>query len=401
MGSIFLRGKLVLLPSWRRIGGASMTQLHFLGNITPFVIRCFSSSKQHSFTVSYLINSCGLSTESAISTSKKVQFENPKNPDSVLTLLKNHGCNDTHISKIVAKLPLLLLANPEKTLLPKLQFLGSVGLSHVNLAKILASNPSILHRSLENNLIPTYNLLKGVVIGDENAAKAVVRHCWIPSEDLEKTIAPNVRLLREIGVPMAHISFLATFFSILAQKSDKFSKDVNKVMGMGFDPQKMVFVNALHVICQMSESNWYQKIKTYRRCGLSEDEIMLAFRNHPICFQLSEKKIISTMDYLVNMGSPPAAIARAPVALFFNLERRIVPRCSVVKLLLLKGLVKKYLCLGTFLNPTERAFLDRFIIKYQEDVPQLLDVYNGKVGIQELGLEMYEAVAAFGLGHCK
>ena len=386
MCSNFRRGRLGLLPSWRRIEGASMTQQHFLGNITPFVIRCFSSSKQRSFTVSYLINSCGLSPETAISTSKKVQFENPKNPDSVLALLRNHGCTDTHISKIVAKLPLLLLANPVKTLLPKLQFLGSAGLSHVDLAKILASTPNILCRSLEKNLIPTYNLFKGVVIGDENAAKALVRHCWIPCENLEKTIPPNATLLREIGVPMAYISFLATFFTILAQKSDKFSNDVNKIMEMGFEPQKLIFVNALQMFFQMSESTWKQKMKAYRRCGLSEDEIMLAFRNHPLCFQLSEKKIMSTVNYLVNMGWQPAAIARVPVALFFNLERRIVPRCSVVKVLLLKGLVKKDLCLGTFLKLTERAFMDRFIIKYEKDVPQLLDVYHGKVGIQELGL---------------
>lgn len=172
-------------------------------------------------------------------------------------------------------------------------------------------------------------------------------------------------------------------------------------MGMGFDPQKIVFMNALHVICQISESNWYQKIKAYGRCGLSDDEIMLAFRYHPICFQLFDEKIRNTMNYFVNMGWPLAAVARALVALFFNLERRIVPRCSVVKLLLLKRLVKKYLGLRTFLNPTTRAFLDRFIIKYQEDVPQLLNVYHGKMGIQELGLETYEAVVAFGLGHCK
>ncbi|RVX19096.1 hypothetical protein CK203_008735 [Vitis vinifera] len=363
MCSNFRRGRLGLLPSWRRIEGASMTQLHFLGNITPFVIRCFSSSKQRSFTVSYLINSCGLSPETAISTSKKVQFENPKNPDSVLALLRNHGCTDTHISKIVAKLPLLLLANPVKTLLPKLQFLGSAGLSHVDLAKILASTPNILCRSLEKNLIPTYNLFKGVVIGDENAAKALVRHCWIPCENLEKTIPPNATLLREIGVPMAYISFLATFFTILAQKSDKFSNDVNKIMEMGFEPQKLIFVNALQMFFQMSESTWKQKMKAYRRC-----------ENH------------EHRDYLVNMGWQPAAIARVPVALFFNLERRIVPRCSVVKVLLLKGLVKKDLCLGTFLKLTERAFMDRFIIKYEKDVPQLLDVYHGKVGIQELGL---------------
>ena len=97
MCSIFLCERIGLPPSWRRIGGSSMTQLHFLGNITPFVIRCFSSSKQHSFTVSYLMNSCGLSPETALSASRKVQFETPERADSVLALLRNYGCTNTHL----------------------------------------------------------------------------------------------------------------------------------------------------------------------------------------------------------------------------------------------------------------------------------------------------------------
>ena len=55
------------------------------------------------------------------------------------------------------------------------------------------------------------------------------------------------------------------------------------------------------------------------------------------------------------MGWQPAAIARSPVALTLsvNFEKRVVPRCSVVKVLLLKGLVKKNLSLGGFLCPAK------------------------------------------------
>lgn len=361
-----------------------MAQLRFLGNIPPFFVRCFSSSKQHSFTVSYLINSCGLSPENAISKSEKVQFENPKNADTVLALLRNHGCTDIHIAKIVDKIPQLLITRPEKTLSPKLQFLGSVGLSNLDLAKLLVSSPNVLFRSLEKTLIPTYNLFRDLVMDDEHAAKALVKHSWLPIEMMERTIPSNAALLREIGVPVPYISFLATLSTTLAQKSEKFSKGVKKVMEMGFDPQKLVFANALEMVMKMPESTWKQKMKIYKRCGMSQDEIMLAFRNHPLCLQLSEKKIMSTMEFLVKMGWSPADIARVPVALFFNLEKRIVPRCSVVKVLLSKGLAKKDLCLGTFLKPNEKAFLDRFIIRYEKQVPHLIDVYHGKMTFQQL-----------------
>ena len=81
-----------------------------------------TTSKQHPFTVTYLINSCGLSSESAISASEKVQFQSPERPDLVLALLRNYGFSRTQISNLIRKRPILLLYNPENILLPKLEF---------------------------------------------------------------------------------------------------------------------------------------------------------------------------------------------------------------------------------------------------------------------------------------
>lgn len=55
--------------------------------------------KQHSFTVSYLIESCGLSPETAISASKFVNFKSSKKPDSVILLLREYGFENAQISK--------------------------------------------------------------------------------------------------------------------------------------------------------------------------------------------------------------------------------------------------------------------------------------------------------------
>ena len=47
---------------------------------------------------------------------------------------------------------------------------------------------------------------------------------------------------------------------------------------------------------------------------------------------LSEEKITEAVDFLVNkMGCPSAVIARNPIIILFNLEKRIIPRCLVIQ----------------------------------------------------------------------
>jgi mTERF domain-containing protein len=87
-----------------------------------------------------------------------------------------------------------------------------------------------------------------------------------------------------------------------------------------------------------------------------------------------------TMDFLVNKsGWPSTDIASIPRVINISLEKRIIPRWSVVQILQAKGLVKNNLALATFLLPSERVFLEKFVIRFRDDVPQLLKVYQGKM----------------------
>ncbi|CBI32246.3 hypothetical protein VitviT2T_009440 [Vitis vinifera] len=386
MSTSFLCRRVVSLTNVGQMFEISRTPVHFLQNSQLLMFRSFFSPKQHSFTVSYLMNSCGLSPESALSASRKIQFETPERADSVLALLRNYGCTNTHISKIVSKYPLLLTANPEKTLLPKLEFFRSVGFSGPDLAGIIVAKPSILKRSLENHVIPNYNFLKSVGMINENIARALRRTYWLTGQSVQNTNVPNIATLKEIGVPMSNISFFLTCHpSAVSQNKEKFSTNVKKVIEMGFDPLRVTFLKAVRLICGMGESMWEHKMEVYRRWGFTDDEIMLMIRLDPLCMTSSERKIMSVMDFLVNkMGWEPAAIGRYPTVFLRSLEKKIIPWCSVVKVLQIKGLVKKDLSLS-FLGSSKKNFFNRFVVKYEHDVPELLNVYQGKIGILELG----------------
>ncbi|GLT53768.1 hypothetical protein SLA2020_270180 [Shorea laevis] len=206
-------------------------------------------------------------------------------------------------------------------------------------------------------------------------------------------MAPNIELLRQLAVPQSTISVLVCKYASEAfAKHTRFVEAVHQVMDMGFNPSKMMFAVAIRVLLKMSKTRFESKFELYKRWGWSKDMALSAFKRYPICMSLSEEKITKAMDFLVNkMGLQSANIAIHPAALSFSLEKRIMPRFSVIQILVAKDLVKNDLSLSTILSPKECGFLEKFVIKFQDDIPQLLSVYQGKKDLLEVG-SRYENV---------
>ncbi|XP_073155909.1 transcription termination factor MTERF8, chloroplastic-like [Henckelia pumila] len=342
---------------------------------------------EKSCTVSFLIDSCGLSPEMAVSVSEKVRFDNSEKPNFVVTTLKDYGFSQKQIAVIVRKKPNILMSK-KKTLLPKLEFFQSVGFPMARLATVIARDPTFFSRSLENQLIPSYNFLKSVLLTDERVAIAMQQSRRISQQNPTRNIAPNVAVLRELVVPESCIVLLLTHHpETLVEEIDEFKEAVKKVLGMGFDPLRSTFVLALHVVAEKTNRRiWDQCFETYRSWGWSKDDVYLAFRRHPNCMILSQNKISRTMDFLVNkMGWDSRIVLSCPAVLLFNLENRIIPRCYVIRVLSSRGLISKEVKLSVFLMPSETHFLEKFVTKHEEEVPQLCDVYKGRICLEDLG----------------
>ncbi|KAF2322035.1 hypothetical protein GH714_005909 [Hevea brasiliensis] len=126
-----------------------------------------------------------------------------------------------------------------------------------------------------------------------------------------------------LGISQSSISYLVIQSpSVMCQKVRKFAEVVKKVMNLGFDPSKSVFVEAVRAFHFMSHKTWEHKTEVYGRFGLSEDEIWSMFRKRPNCMSLSEKKVTGVMNFLVcKMGWQAAVVARVPSILCLSLER--------------------------------------------------------------------------------
>ncbi|XP_077248867.1 transcription termination factor MTERF8, chloroplastic-like [Tasmannia lanceolata] len=358
----------------------SRSHYYFLQNPCLKSISHISNTTiQQSFTVSYLINSCGLSEAAALSTATKIQLKTSKKADSALTFFQNHGFTESHITLLITKCPSLLLADTDKILKPKFEFFNSLG--SIDLAKLFTSDPTLLKRSLNNQIIPSFNFLKSFLHTNENIIFAIRRSTPILQYNVEKVMAPNVAVLQNHGVPNYIISKLISKQPrTIMLNNSRFSEIVAMVKEMGFNPVKGNFITAVRVMSGMSKLNWERKLGVYRSLGWSEDEIFSAFKMYPTYMILSEKKIRRGMDFFVKeMNYKPSSISKYADILALSLEKRIVPRCSVLQVLMSKGLIGKDLCLSPVLRPNEKKFLEKFVIKNLQRIPELLRVYQGKM----------------------
>ncbi|KAL5708816.1 hypothetical protein ACHQM5_019573 [Ranunculus cassubicifolius] len=355
--------------------------LHNISPLSLIRIRFISSDSitthQKSFMISYLINTCGLSQQKAISAAKKFHFESSTKPDSVLTLLKNNGFSDSQISKIIAQRPKILVASVDKTLKPKFDFFNSKGLSGPDLAKVLSREGTVLLSSLEKTIIPNFDSLKSIVGTDAKVTSMLKRSLDVLRCDHDKTLAPNFSILRAHGVPDSNIAkLLVTQPRLFIRNPSRFSEKVEEVKKMKLDPSQYLFLMAMHALDAMSRSSLEAKFDVYKSWGWSEDQVQCAFQKKPYCMTLSQKNIMSTMDSLVNkFGYAPSYIAEQPTVLSFSCEKRIIPRCSAMQILFRNGKVKQSTTLYSFLKLPEDVFLKKYISRFEKEVPELLTVY--------------------------
>ncbi|CAH2047978.1 unnamed protein product [Thlaspi arvense] len=132
--------------------------------ILQFLLLCFycccnvshkDGRKGKTFTVSYLVDSLGLTTKLAESISRKVSFEEKGNPDSVMGLFRSHGFTDSQISDIASlwemfkKWPFALKFS-EKKITQTFETLKRCGLLENEVMSLLKRNPQFIRISEED-----------------------------------------------------------------------------------------------------------------------------------------------------------------------------------------------------------------------------------------------------------
>ncbi|CAL0330663.1 unnamed protein product [Lupinus luteus] len=331
-------------------------------------------SKQNPFTVSYLITKCSFPLETALKASKRVHFDNPEKADSVIAFFKTQGFTDAQIHNVMRREPELLICNPTKRVLPKFQFLSSKGASPSDIILTVSRNPDFLRKSLDNHIIPAFQFVRRFCPSDQRAIACVIA---CPTSISDARIQKNVQLLIDEGVTDSNIyNLFRSRLTVLCSRD--FGKVLDEVKNMGFDPSKASFSVAILAKKAITKSKWDAKIDAFKTWGWSEQQVLEAFKRMPQFMLRSPDKLNAVISLWVDqLGWDPSTLLRAPVIFGYSLEKRLIPRASVVKELLSEGLMRKDASLVTPFGLSEDMFLEKFVrCLDEEDASRLLKLYQ-------------------------
>lgn len=154
---------------------------------------------------------------------------------------------------------------------------------------------------------------------------------------------------------------------------------MEEIKGLGFDTSKYNFCVALLAKRAISKSQWDAKVDALKSWGCSEEVIFEAFKRQPNFMLRSPDKLNAVMRFWVEeLGWDPSLLLAAPDLFGFSIEKRFIPRASVVKDLLSNGLMKKDASLVTPFYLSDELFLQRYVKRFEdEEASRLLKLYQG------------------------
>ncbi|KAL4197412.1 hypothetical protein AMTRI_Chr04g250990 [Amborella trichopoda] len=330
--------------------------------------------------VNLLINSFGLSKQSSIATTSQfLHLKTDEKPLSVPTFLKNNGFEATHIHDII-------VADAENTLKPKLKLLQDLGLSKSELGAFISANPSILTYSLNKTLLPRILFLKSYLGTDENVLR-FVRCC--SSVLVSNRLLPNIRYLESHGIGGLKLkALLLQRPHMFNRKLSRLKEITEKVKELGFESHFKMYSHAVGFMSAMSKETWQRKFEFFKTFGWSVEDICAAFQTMPLIFSLSEEKLQKTMDYSVDeLKYDEKYLCFHPHIFIYSLERRLIPRINLLKVLWSRELLKKDANLSTVSVLSEKVFLEKYVLSFREVAESLLKFCKGNKENPRIGTE--------------
>ncbi|XP_066334694.1 transcription termination factor MTEF1, chloroplastic-like isoform X2 [Miscanthus floridulus] len=304
----------------------------------------------------YLVAACGIAPAQAREVSKKALHQLSKithsrfisaasNPDAIIALLSGVGLSRADIAAVVSANPLLLRASVKRISPRLLALRDRAGLSTPQIARFL---------------------LVLVVLK---------RNDRLMTASLERLIKPNIALLRQWGVRDI-VQLCSNNAWVLTFNPERVKEFLLRAEQLGVPPTSRMFRHAVAVVTGKPKEKVAAKLEFFKRTlGCSESEVSTAICKVPAILGLSDEILLRKIDFLVNEAAmEPRHIVERPVLLAYSLEKRLVPRHYVMKVLRGKGLLSK-MSLYTLAKLGEETFKLRFIDCHKDSVPGLADAY--------------------------
>ncbi|ONK60765.1 uncharacterized protein A4U43_C08F22380 [Asparagus officinalis] len=295
--------------------------------------------------------------------------------------MKTHGFSDAQINKIVSGYPKCLAINLDKTLAPKFRALNEIGFSGSDLTDLISSNCRVLCLDFNRKILPKIQFWQSLLGSREQLIKNLKRSNSFIADSVEKAVKPNVAFLRSCGVSDERIRMVARrsprFVTRRPQALAEAASPASRVENeMGIARGSGMFVWALLTLSSVSKIKLNGSLEIMKKFGWSEADFISASSKAPSILDISHRTLSKKMEFLLKEAEcEPVYVAQRPLLLMYSLEKRLIPRYEVVKILRSRGLLDREPMLASIMSYSEKGFMDKFIIPHKHKVPQLQEIY--------------------------
>ncbi|TVU19318.1 hypothetical protein EJB05_35461, partial [Eragrostis curvula] len=325
---------------------------------------------------SYLGATCGLSPAAAAAAFRSVRISSTAKADKVVALLRRHGFSDADIARMLPKSPTLLCLDPDKVVGPKLEYLAAVGVP----AAVIAQT-NVLSRSLDDNIVLSIEFIRGIVGTDTRIQRAVSRYPKVLEFNLAKNSRAALEALRRHGLTEKAISELVVIYiSVLKMTPSRIAGIFKDLEMLGVTITTPGFLRCFAQMCKLKSETAWRRLALYQSFGLSKDQVVKAFLTQPQILAFTDetiqRKLLFFQDDL--KISLSRVIAR-PSAFACSMEKNILPKCAVLSVLMRDGMIQRDINLVDALAKSTGRFSERYVKKYEKDVPDVVRAYEGKI----------------------
>ncbi|GAB2289557.1 hypothetical protein Dimus_023867 [Dionaea muscipula] len=310
--------------------------------------------------------------------------EKKNNPNSTIDFLKGIGLDDSQVEMIVKSHPRLLRCKVDK-LIPKIRVLQDLGICGSELISVIASNDLLLWRLSSKNLLAKLHFLKSILGSVENALSAVKKGKWLLSASLTKKLQPNFELLKSYCISDERLQkFLLRNPSYLCCNPKRVQESVVRVeQVLGIPRESGMFLIGFKVMLRLGKRDLELKIEMFKRYGWRESDVLVMAKRMPQSLLIKEAKLKTVVDFFVNkLGYEIGYLAAHPLLLLYSMEERILPRYAVLQVLQERKLIKRNTHIFTAMNVSESGFLDAYVLRFKDNLPELYEAYAGFAGEQ-------------------
>ncbi|CAM0901896.1 unnamed protein product [Alopecurus aequalis] len=346
-------------------------------------------TKPH-FMAEYLVSTCGLPPEAAAKAAPRFShLTSTERPDAVLAFLRSHGLGKAQVRLIVSRKPALLLSDVDATLAPKFSALRALGLKRAEASRLFALFPSALTYGVHSNLLPRV-LFWLDLLGSTTLLMKWLAKAWLLKFTVD-LLLKNLATLRGLGVPEPRLTAMVRMRpTIIMQAPAKLKALVGRVeaCAAGVPPASGMYTWCLFALHNIGVRAFEaKKAAVTRGLGCTDDEFAAMFRRAPCFMFTSEEVLRRKVEFLrTTARCSVGCVVRNPVLLTFSVDKRMAPRCRVVEALRSRGAVDfRKTSLATIVRLSEDKFVERYIEKYKEDVPELLELYTNEIGRTQTG----------------